>query len=568
MTAAERLADLAERFWQTECAASSLTALLAGEASSAPYLFRDSAADLAARDAAAAVMLDELSAIPVAGLNAQDAVTHALLHRDLASFRRHYAVKSHQRPWLLPLGPEFNTVFFANAMNIADADSAELYVARLESIPAWLDNVRANLADGHAGGFRFPRVVLDGAMAAARGAASATNAVETPWYGPFKRSAVVAQPRVAAAAERAAGVIETAVLPAMHGYADFLAGPLSDGARETIACTDAPGGADYYRAWVGYFTTTDDSPDAIHALGLAEVARIEIAMDAIAAEAGFPGDLPGYRRFLMTDPQFVMADSETLRERLEILCKRIDKRIPAFFGRIPRITYGVESIPAAMSAKLPPAYAQPSPADGAVAGILWVTGLPDRCPSYMHVALALHEAWPGHLMHIALMQETSGLPAFRRNGSVKQTALVEGWALYCETLGVEMGLYETPHQHFGRLEFEMWRAIRLVVDTGIHWLGWSRQAAIDYMMARLSLGLDTITQEVDRYIAMPAQALAYQIGNLKIRELRARVEAVQGERFSHRDFHAAIMSAGAVTLPILEATIDAWLAAEAPRAAA
>jgi uncharacterized protein (DUF885 family) len=289
------------------------------------------------------------------------------------------------------------------------------------------------------------------------------------------------------------------------------------------------------------------------------VARLEREIESVARDAGYGGNVPGYRAFLASDAQFVAPSRDALRESIEALCKRVDRRIPEFFGLIPRITYGVQSIPDAVSARMPPAYAQPSPADGSAAGIFWISGLPSKAPSYLHPALVVHEAWPGHLMHLALLNEQSELPAFRRYGAVKYTACVEGWALYCEVLGVELGVYTTPHEHYGRLEMQMWRAVRLVVDTGMHWHGWSREQAVAYMAERLSLSRETIEGEVDRYAALPAQALGYQIGGLKFGELRQRAEAQLGARFKHRDFHAAVMSAGAVTLPVLDDLVSDWL---------
>jgi len=215
-----------------------------------------------------------------------------------------------------------------------------------------------------------------------------------------------------------------------------------------------------------------------------------------------------------------------------------------------------------VSARMPPAYAQPSPADGSTAGIFWISGLPSKAPSYLHPAIVVHEAWPGHLMHLALLNEQTELPAFRRHGAVKYTACVEGWALYCESLAIEMGLYATPHEHYGRLELELWRAVRLVVDTGLHVHGWSREQALTYMSERLTLSRDTLEGEVDRYAALPGQALGYQIGNLQLRQLRQRAEAAMGARFQHRRFHTAVMSAGAVTLPVLDDLVSDWLRRE------
>ena len=282
-------------------------------------------------------------------------------------------------------------------------------------------------------------------------------------------------------------------------------------------------------------------------------------MEAAACEAGFKGDLPGYRRYLNTDPQFIAPSKEALLEQIEALSKRIDLKIPAYFGRIPRITYGVQQMSEAASALLFPAYAQPSPADCSGPGVHWVTAIPAKLPNFMHVPIALHEAWPGHLMHLGLIQEMQDLPDFRRFGALGYSACLEGWALYCEGLGVEMGLYRTPHQTYGRLDMEMWRACRLVVDTGLHTRGWTRAEAIAYMAANMALPLPTIESEVDRYIGMPAQALAYQIGMLKFRELRTRAQEQLGEHFDVRAFHDQLLAAGPVTLPVLERLTDDYL---------
>ena len=569
------LADLAERYWQFECREIPLAAALAGQATVDAVLFRESAADHARRDRGAGGLLAELFAINSLGLAAQERATHALLERELTGLRAQYAVDSHLRPWLFPAGPDFTAVFWANGAGIADAAGATLYVDRLATLPAYLRDVEANIEAGHARGYRYPRVVLQSAIANTRGVLAAAPEV-SPWMGAFKRSAVAAQPAIKAVAERALAVVREQLVPALQRWADFMAGLTERGARETLSCIDGSDPstrADYYRTWVRNFTNSELDPEAVHALGLAEVERIGREIEAVAADAGYAGNLPGYRAFLSSAPEFIAASSTALRESIEVLCKRIDRRIPDFFSCIPRITYGVDSMPEAISARMPPAYAQPSPADGSSAGVFWISGLPAKAPSYLHPALAVHEAWPGHLMHLALLNEQQDLPAFRRYGAVKYTACVEGWALYCEGLGIEMGVYTTPHQHYGRLEMELWRAVRLVVDTGIHAQGWSRERAIDYMAALLTLSRDTVEGEVDRYAALPAQALGYQIGNLKLRELRQRAETRLGARFSHRGFHAAVMTAGAVTLPVLDDLVEDWLqrqeqpAAGAPGAA-
>ncbi len=554
------LVDLANRFWQFECHQWPLTAALAGEIQDDTVLFREAASDHDRRYVEAGHMLRELAGICSDDLSPPDRATYRLLRRELQGIRRYHDVDGHLRPSLFPAGIDFTTVFFANSTTIDDAATARRYLARLESIPGAIRDIQANLLAGHQRGIRYPRIVLDSAVANIEGLTQGP-AQATAWYGPFQRWAA-ADDAGQLLGRQALAFISDTLRPELQAHAAFLRGPLASGALSGLACTEGPKGRDFYRMLVQHFTTIDIDPEAIHALGLREVERLQSEIEDVAAQAGFANDVTGYRRFLSTDPQFVAASKDALRADIERLCKRIDKCIPAFFGRIPRTTYGVESIPEAISAKVPGAYAQPNPADGSAPGIVWVSGIPAKCPSYLHVPLALHEGWPGHLMHIALMQEADTLPSFRRHGAIKYTAYIEGWALYCETLGVEMGLYETVHQHYGRLEMEQWRAVRLVVDTGIHWYGWSRETAIAYMEARLTLSRESIEGEVDRYVSMPAQALAYQIGNLKVRELRELAQRTLGPRFKHRRFHEAVMCAGAVTLPVLEDIIDDWLVSE------
>jgi len=560
----QRVADLAERYWQLECHELPLTAAMAGVVLPDAVLFRESADDHARRDRRAGELLAQAEQINGDTLSPQERATLALLRRELSGLRAQYAVDSHLRPWLFPAGPDFTAMFWANSASVIDEASARLYVDRLAALPGFLQDVQANIETGHARGYRYPRVVLQAGAGNTRGILAAKPEASA-WLSPFKRSPAVAQAPVVAQAARAQTLVSEALIPALRGWADFLEGLLARGARDSLSCIDGTGGAaspassDYYRVWVHHFTSTSIEPEAVHALGLAEVARIDAEIHNVAADAGFAGNLAGYRAFLASDPLFVAPSADALRHSVEALCKRVDRRIPEFFGLIPRITYGVQSIPDAVSARMPPAYAQPSAADGSSAGIFWISGLPSKAPSYLHPALVVHEAWPGHLMHMALMNEQTELPAFRRYGAVKYTACVEGWALYCEMLGVEMGMYTTPHEHYGRLEMQMWRAVRLVVDTGIHWYGWSREQAVAYMAERLSLSRETIEGEVDRYAALPAQALGYQIGGLKLSELRQRAQAQLGARFKHRDFHAAVMGAGAVTLPVLDDLVSDWL---------
>ncbi len=560
------LADLAARFWRFQCHEFPTMAIGAGEPVPDAVLFREAPQDHARRYAAAGEMLAALDAIALDGLAGEDRATHQLLRAELEDIRNFHDVSAHKRPPMLPRGPEQAIANFANTAGITNAASAALYNDRLATTPAFLRDLIANLQSGHDEGIRYPRIVLNGAVRNARLAISGATE-DSPWYGPYKRS-VADHDAISAQAARARALIADEVVPALQAYADFLEKGLSDGARDSIACIEAPQGREHYRLLLRQYTTADGTPEQIHELGLSEVARLGAEIEAVAADAGFPGDVAGYRTFLATDPQFVAPSKEALREQVELLSKRIDKKVPVFFGRLPRVTYGFESIGEAASAHMPSAYAQPSPADRTAPGIVWITGLPENCPSHRHVPLILHEGWPGHLMHIALMHELESLPAFRRHGaSLKFSACLEGWALYCERLGVEMGLYETPHQHYGRLDMEMYRALRLVVDTGIHWYGWDRERAVDYMAQHQAAPRKSIEAEVDRYIALPGQALAYQIGNLKFRELRLRAEQRLGDGFDLRAFHDVLTATGPVTLAVLEDLVDHWLAQQVPAGA-
>lgn len=558
-TAGSKLQALAERYWQFLRHEFPLGAFMAGQPNNDPTMFREAPADFARRAAQAEQMLAVLAALPRDGLSRQDGITHRLLARELSDLRELHATGSHLRPWLLPAGPEFNTIYFANVSQIGHVQDARAYLARLGSLPAYFDDVRACLLQGAEAGLHQPRVVLRAAAANLR-AAAGSAAEQSPWFGPYKRSPVGSQAGVVTEAQRARALIETRIQPALIALADCIELELMPRARDTIACTEGPTGHAFYAFWVRHFTTrTDLTPEAVHRLGLAEVARLEQEMAAVAAQAGFDGDVAAYRCHLRDEPGFYSPTADDLLLRVQALAKRIDGKIPSVIGHLPRATYTVQSIPPAAAEKLPLAYAQPNPADGSAAGSFWVSSLPERVPSYLHVSLVLHEAWPGHLMHIALMQEMDALPMFRRANFTKYSACLEGWAMYCEGLGHELGLYDTPHQHFGRLDMEMWRACRLVVDTGIHLHGWTRAQAVDYMAQRLTLSREAVEAEVDRYIAMPAQALGYMLGGLKFRELRQRAQQRLGERFDPRAYHDQLMAAGAVTLPVLDELIDDWL---------
>jgi uncharacterized protein (DUF885 family) len=336
-------------------------------------------------------------------------------------------------------------------------------------------------------------------------------------------------------------------------------------ARESIGMRALPDGEAWYSWSVRHYTTTRLTPDEIHAVGLSEVERIRAQMDGAIAASGFTGTFHDFARFLRTDPRFYFEKPGDLLAAYRDICKRADPELVRLFGRLPRLPYGVKPVPAYAEKSQTTAYYEPgSPAAGRPGYFFANTyDLPSR-PIWEMEPLALHEAVPGHHLQIALQQELRDLPPFRRHLYVD--AFGEGWGLYSERLGLEAGFYQDPYSNFGRLTYEMWRACRLVVDTGLHAKGWSRDQALRYLAENTALSIHEVTTETDRYIAWPGQALAYKMGELKIRELRQRAESVLGPRFDVRAFHDAVLREGSVPLTVLEAQIDAFVAAEKARA--
>jgi len=340
---------------------------------------------------------------------------------------------------------------------------------------------------------------------------------------------------------------------------EFLATKYLPGARESIAAADLPDGKAWYEFAVRTSTTTRKTPAQIHELGLAEVKRIRAEMDKVIQQTGFQGSFADFCKFLRTDPKFYYTDAESLLTAYRDICKRVDPELPRLFGKLPRLSYGVKAVPSYAEKSQTTAYYEGgSPEAGRPGWYFANTYALNTRPKWEMEALSLHESVPGHHLQIALAQELEATPEFRKHGGY--TAFVEGWGLYAESLGPEMGFYKDPYAHFGQLTYEMWRAVRLVVDTGMHSMGWTRQQAIDYFMANSSKNEHDITVEIDRYIAWPGQALAYKIGELKIKELRAYATRELKARFDIRQFHDQVLGVGAVPMDILEARIKAWVA--------
>jgi len=373
----------------------------------------------------------------------------------------------------------------------------------------------------------------------------------------FPATVPVAERAALTAAGRAA--ITNGVVAGYRDFLQFIEKEYRPAARATLGASSLPNGRSYYQYLVRQYTTLDDAtPDGVHAIGLREVARIRTAMDSVMKASGWTGDFAGFVAFLRTDPRFYAKTSTELLEKNAYFLKLMDGELPKLFGKLPRMSYGMKTIPEYIAPRTTTAYYGQPAGDGTRSGTYWINvyDLPSR-PFYEIEALASHEAVPGHHLQIALQQELTDVPNFRRFAGV--TAFVEGWALYSESLGREVGFYKDPYSEFGRLSYDMWRACRLVIDTGIHWKGWTRQQAIDYMAGNSALTITNVTNEVDRYIAWPGQALAYKTGQMKIRELRTEAERELGMKFDVRKFHDVVLGTGAVPLPVLEENVRGWI---------
>jgi uncharacterized protein (DUF885 family) len=421
------------------------------------------------------------------------------------------------------------------------------------------------MREGIRRGMVLPRVSLEGMEGILQPQIVADPTQSLLWK-PFTRFPATvpdsARPALMAAGRAA---ITDGVVAGYRDFLQFIQREYRPAARPGFAASELPNGRAYYTFLVRQYTTLDSAtPDQVHATGLREVARIHAAMDSVMRATGWTGDFAGFVQMLRTDPRFYVTTPEALLEKNSYFLKRMDGELPKLFGRLPRMSYGIKTIPDYIAPRTTTAYyGQPS-GDGTRSGTYWVNvyDLKSR-PLYEIEALASHEAVPGHHMQLALQQELENIPNFRRFGGV--TAFVEGWALYAESLGKEVGFYRDPYSEFGRLSYEMWRACRLVVDTGIHWKGWTRQQAIDYMAQNSALTMTNITNEVDRYIAWPGQALAYKTGQMKIRELRTEAERELGPRFDVRRFHDVVLGSGSIPLPVLEENVRLWIAQEKAR---
>jgi uncharacterized protein (DUF885 family) len=551
--------DLLDEVWSFELESAPLTATLTGDDRFNDRLGTVSLEEENRRAQARREYLERLARIDRLALTEQDRITYSILERDLRD-----RVQEHELGGtLIPFLPDdgFHIAFAQLPSNapFRNTSDYENYIARLRAFPTWIDGWISVLREGVRNGATTPRVVLEGY----EGTMSA-HLVDDPqqslFWAPFEDmpSSVSApdQERLRADGQAA---IRDAIVPGYRTLLDFFTSEYLPGARTTIGASELPNGREFYAHRINMFTTLNLTPDSIHATGLREVERIRGEMQVIIDQVGFKGDFAAFLRFLRTDPRFYAKTPDELMREASYIAKRMDGKLPSLFGKLPRQPYGVEPVPAHIAPKYTGGRYVNAPPNSTQPGYYWVnTYALENRPLYVLESLTLHEAVPGHHLQIALAQELDGLPPIRR--FTYHSAFGEGWGLYSEWLGVEAGFYTDPYRNFGRLTYEMWRACRLVVDTGIHAKGWTRERALDFLASNTALSLHEVRTETDRYIAWPGQALAYKLGELHIKNLRARAQEQLGERFDVRTFHDVVLRNGSVPLDVLEEVVDRWIA--------
>jgi len=504
--------------------------------------------------------LRRVYAIDRKALSAADQLNYELFRRQLQDDVDVYRFQDYLLPFFHRGGVQ-NLENTTNQLRMATTRDYEDWLARMNKIDTVIDQDIALAEAGRKAGIMAPKVLMQ-RISTQLTLQIADNAEASPFYRDFASLpdsiSIADQERLRAAAVR---TIDKTILPAYRKLDRYFNKKYLPASRASIGQSVLPNGNAWYEHLARSFTTTRMTPDEIHRLGLDEVKRIRGEMETVIAEVGFDGSFQDFLVFMRTDPQFYFDNSDDLYQAYLATSKRIDPELIKLFGVLPRMPYGVKPIPDSIAPDTTTAYYSRPAADGSRAGIYWVNLYkPEVRPKYEIEVLSVHEAMPGHHLQIALQQELGNMPKFRR--FLGFTAFVEGWGLYSERLGYDLGLYKDPYSRFGQLTYDMWRAVRLVVDTGIHYKGWTRQQAIDFFKDNAAKTEHDIVNEIDRYIAMPGQALAYKIGQLKILTLRERAELELGDTFDIRAFHDEMLGGGALPLDMLEQRMDAWIATQ------
>ncbi|HEX7168993.1 MAG TPA: DUF885 domain-containing protein [Acidimicrobiales bacterium] len=509
----------------------------------------------------AEISLDALAGIDPSGLDDVDRTSLRL-----ATYEHEQAVRLGRFPHELlavttMFGPQVDIPMVLSLMAPRTIGDVENLVARLHGVPVFVDQVIGLLDDGRDEGVTIPRVVAEQLPPAAASLGDAGDVASSGFLVALgdRPDGIAADDWEELVADARAAVTDAAA-PAFRRFAAYLESTYAPACRETTAMADLPDGAEWYAELVRQQTTTDLSPEEIHAIGVDEVARIRKQMDEVIAASGHVGDFASFAEFLRTDDRFYFDDPHELLAAYRDMAKRADAELPRLFGLLPRLTYGIREVPDHEAPTAPMAYYLPGSLESARPGWFYANTYDLRArPRYEMEATCLHEAVPGHHLQIALAAELEGLPKFRSK-SLEYNAFAEGWGLYAESLGDDMGFYRDPYSKFGQLSSELWRAIRLVVDTGMHALGWERQRAIDYCLENSTAAMHDVQTEIDRYLSIPAQALSYKVGELTIRRLRHEATAAAGAAFDLRAFHDLVIGAGGLPLEVLEERVRAWAA--------
>ncbi len=516
---------------------------------------------ISAREAADKAALDTLHSFKRAELSEQDQLNYDTFEWQL----KQNIARQPFREYLIPLTHQGGVQTADGITELLAFNTLKDYqdwLSRLNALPVLIDQTMALMQEGLRVGMLPPKILMVRVPKQIH-QQLVKNPEDSAFYKPFMHFPDnFTTTQKADLQQQAKQAISQKVLPAYAKLESFFNKDYLPKSRDSIAASKLPNGKNYYDFLAQYYTTTSLSADEIHAIGLKEVARIHAKMETVKNEAGFKGTLPEFFTFLRTDPQFFYKTPAELLQNYQALSKRIDPELVKVFHILPRLTYGVRPIPANIAPDTTTAYYQPGATDGSRAGFYYVNLFkPEVRPNWEMLPLTLHEAVPGHHFQFARGMELPDMPMFRRTAYF--VAYGEGWGLYAEQLGYDMGLYTNPYDKFGQLTYEMWRAVRLVVDTGMHAKGWSRQQAIDYFKANAPKTEQDIVNEIDRYIGTPGQALAYKIGQLKISELRARAQSKLGERFDLRAFHDEVLGTGSIPLDALEKHMDQWIAEQA-----
>ncbi|GGI77066.1 hypothetical protein GCM10007978_13400 [Shewanella hanedai] len=549
------LQSMIDKAWKITLDASPDFAYSQGDISQAGKLTDLSPDTLAKFNSRRELLLVNLKALNKSRLSKEERINAQLLQDQLQNDVDLYRYKDHY----LPISSESG--FHAYIASIAkDRFSTEQdyhhYLAKLEALPKYFAQQTYWLQQGLAAGITPPKVTLNGFENSI--SAFMVPVEDSGYFKPFTHYPKhFSDAQKAALTEQGRALVENTVLPLYKEFFDYITQEYLLGARTSIATASLPDGEAFYENRVRYYTTLDMNSDEVHQLGLQEVKRIRGEMEAIIVDVGFEGSFAEFLHFLRTDPQFYPKTKEELLKEAAYIAKKADAMLPKYFGKLPRTPYGIQEVPAEIAPKYTTGRYSGSSRDDEP-GYYWVnTYALDKRPLYEMEALTLHEAVPGHHLQISLNTELTSLPPFRRYSYI--SAFGEGWGLYSEYLGLEAGFYQDPYSNFGRLTYEMWRAARLVVDTGMHAKGWSRQRALDFMASNTALSLHNVTTEIDRYISWPGQALSYKIGELTIKRLRAQAEEELGEKFDIRAFHDAILENGSVPMLVLEQQIQDFI---------